>query len=40
MPAIVNQAPAAARGMDVFTRTPGASEPESPAEKAGHPAQA
>src|SRR5688572_7375557 len=33
MPAIANQVPAAARGMDVFTRTPGASEPESPSEK-------
>ena len=33
MPAITNQVPAAANGMDVFTRTPGASEPESPTEK-------
>jgi hypothetical protein len=33
MTVIANQVPAAANGMDVFTRTPGASEPESPTEK-------
>ena len=33
MPAIANRLPLAANGMDVFTRTPGASEPESPSEK-------
>ena len=33
MPAIDNHVPAAANGMDVFARTPGASAPESPSEK-------
>lgn len=33
MPAIANQVPAAGHGMDVFARTLGASEPESPSEK-------
>ena len=33
MPAIANQVPAAAHGMDVFARTTGALEPESPSEK-------
>ena len=33
MPAIADPTPVGARGMDVFARTPGSSEPESPSEK-------